>query len=87
MPFLQEFHHIHEIENIDVLIPNFDAELFNFIRLSSELRKIGINTFLPDQAEFEARDKVNLFSFGKKHDLLMPADKVIFQDFGNLRSC
>ena len=23
--------HIHEIEKVDVLIPNFDAELFNFI--------------------------------------------------------
>jgi carbamoyl-phosphate synthase large subunit len=71
--------YINNIEHIDVLIPNFDAELFNFIRLSSEFRKIGINTFLPDQAEFEARDKVNLFRFGKKNNLLMPADKVIFQ--------
>jgi len=69
--------HINNKEHIDVLIPNFDAELFNFIRLSSELRKIGINTFLPDQAEFEARDKINLFRFGKKHGLLMPADKVV----------
>ena len=56
--------------------------MLNFLILSdsaSELRKIGINTFLPDQEEFEARDKVNLFSFGKKHDLLIPADKVIYQ--------
>jgi carbamoyl-phosphate synthase large subunit len=69
--------HIHNIEHIDVLIPNFDAELFNFIKLSKELKKLGINTFMPEQAEFEARDKVNLYAFGKKHDLLVPEDKVI----------
>ncbi|MBK7133797.1 MAG: ATP-grasp domain-containing protein [Bacteroidales bacterium] len=69
--------HIHDIEHIDVLIPNFDAELFNFIKLSSELKKSGINTFMPEQAEFEARDKINLSAFGKKHGLLMPEDKVI----------
>ncbi len=69
--------YIHNIEHIDVLIPNFDAELFNFIRLAPELRKLGINTFMPDQTEFESRDKINLFAFGKKNDLLMPADKVV----------
>ncbi len=69
--------YINKIEHIDLLIPNFDAELYNFIKLSSELRNIGINTFLPEQKEFEARDKINLFSFGKKNDLLMPADKVV----------
>jgi carbamoyl-phosphate synthase large subunit len=69
--------HIQNIEHIDVLIPNFDAELYNFIRLSSELRKLGINTFMPGQAEFEARDKINLFAFGKKYDLLMPEDRIV----------
>lgn len=71
--------HINNIEHIDVLIPNFDAELFNFIKIEDELKKIGINTFLPRQDEFEARDKVNLSRFGKKHDFHMPADKVIYQ--------
>jgi carbamoyl-phosphate synthase large subunit len=71
--------HINNIEHIDVLIPNFDAELFNFIRISGELGKEGIRTFLPTQEEFEAREKINLFRFGKKHDLLMPADMVIYQ--------
>jgi carbamoyl-phosphate synthase large subunit len=69
--------HIHNIEHIDVLIPNFDAELFNFIKLSTELKKSGINTFMPGQSEFEARDKINLSAFGKKYGLLMPEDKVI----------
>ena len=71
--------HINNIEHLDAVIPNFDAELFNFIRISEELNKMGIRTFLPTQEEFEARDKINLFRFGKKHDLPVPADKVIFQ--------
>lgn len=71
--------YINDIEHIDVLIPNFDAELYNFIRLSDELTRIGIRTFLPTQEEFEARDKINLFKFGKKHDLIMPSDKTIYQ--------
>jgi carbamoyl-phosphate synthase large subunit len=76
---LARISHINNIEHIDVIIPNFDAELFNFIRISEELNKSGIKTFLPTQEDFEARDKINLFRFGKKHDLLMPADRVIFQ--------
>jgi carbamoyl-phosphate synthase large subunit len=70
--------HITNIEHIDVLIPNFDAELFNFIRIEEELKKLGINTFLPSLEVFEARDKINLSRFGKKHDLLIPPDKEIF---------
>jgi carbamoyl-phosphate synthase large subunit len=71
--------HITKTEHIDVIIPNFDAELYNFIRIKDELLKLGIKTFLPSQEEFEARDKINLFRFGKKNDLLVPADKIIHQ--------
>ena len=71
--------HIHNIEKIDVLIPNFDAELFNFILLSDNLLKLGIHTFLPGREEFEARDKVNLFRFCNKHGLPTPADAIIYQ--------
>jgi carbamoyl-phosphate synthase large subunit len=71
--------HINNTEHIDVLIPNFDAELFNFIKIGEELGKLGIHTFLPTQEEFEARDKINLYRFGKRHGLLMPEDKVIYQ--------
>ncbi len=70
---------INKIENIDVIIPNFDAELYNFIRISEELRKIGINSYLPGNDEFEARDKLNLHKFGKRYDFLIPPDKSIYQ--------
>ncbi|MDD2798172.1 MAG: ATP-grasp domain-containing protein [Bacteroidales bacterium] len=71
--------HIHDIEELDLIIPNFDAELFNFIKLRNKLKEMGIATFLPDLDQFEARDKVKLYEFGKKHDLMVPADKIIFQ--------
>jgi len=69
--------YIHEIEHIDLIIPNFDAELFNFIKLRDKLENIGIHTFLPELSQFEARDKIKLFEFGKKHGLLMPKDKIL----------
>jgi carbamoyl-phosphate synthase large subunit len=39
--------YIQSQENLDVIIPNFDAELYSFIKLSPKLKKMGINTFLP----------------------------------------
>ena len=71
--------YIHNIEKIDLIIPNFDAELFNFIKLRDKLKEVGINSFLPDLEQFEARDKVKLYEFGKKHKLLVPTDKIIHQ--------
>ncbi len=70
---------IHEQEQIDVIIPNFDAELQNFIKISKDLKKAGIGTFLPSLAQLEARDKVNLYNFGLQHNLLVPADRIIYK--------
>ena len=70
--------YINEIEKIDVLIPNFDAELFNFIRISEDLLKLGIHTFLPTQADFEAREKTKLSEFGRKNGFLVLEDKILY---------
>lgn len=70
--------YIHEKENLAVIIPNFDAELYNFIKIGSSLRSIGIETFLPSIEQFEARDKINLYKFGEKYGLHVPKDKVIY---------
>lgn len=69
---------IHEKENLNVIIPNFDAELFNFIKISSRLNDIGIRTFLPGLEQFNARDKIKLSEFGKKYGFHIPSDKIIF---------
>jgi carbamoyl-phosphate synthase large subunit len=75
---MSRLEYIHSVEKIDVIIPNFDAELHNFIKISKQLKEIGIATFLPSNEQFEARDKVNLFKFGEKHGFLIPRDKTIY---------
>jgi carbamoyl-phosphate synthase large subunit len=76
---LHRLTYIHEKENLDLIIPNFDAELFSFIKLSERLEKMGIHTFLPDLGPFEARHKTTLYKFGNKHHLLVPEDRLIYQ--------
>ncbi|MBE2231832.1 MAG: ATP-grasp domain-containing protein [Chitinophagaceae bacterium] len=83
---LNRLAYIHGKEKIDLLIPNFDAELPNFMKLAPVLQSMGIASFLPDTDMFEARDKVNLYSFGKQHDLLVPRDRIIHQVSG-LHEC
>ncbi len=69
---------IHAKEKIDVIIPNFDAELQNFISIAPRLEQLGIHSFLPTSEMFEARDKLNLYAFGQKHNLFVPKDKAIY---------
>jgi len=64
--------YIHSQEKLDVIIPNFDAELFSFMKLEPELRQQGIHMFLPTFEQFEERQKVNLPAFGKKHGIDVP---------------
>jgi carbamoyl-phosphate synthase large subunit len=75
---LRRLQYIHEKENIQLIIPNFDAELYNFIKMGPSLRSMGIATFLPSLAQFDARDKINLYSFGEKYGLSVPKDKTIY---------
>jgi carbamoyl-phosphate synthase large subunit len=70
--------YIHSKENIDVVIPNFDAELFPFIRLERRLKALGINTFLPTEKQFEERQKINLPEFGKTYGIKVPESEAIF---------
>ena len=76
---MERLQYIHSVEKIDVIIPNFDAELFNFITLSDKLKKeLNINVFVPTLAQFEDRHKANLSAYGKKHKIKVPYGKVIF---------
>jgi carbamoyl-phosphate synthase large subunit len=69
---------IQETEQIDVLIPNFDAELYNFIKIEEDLLKIGIHSFLPSHKQLAQRDKINLSAFGEQHQFKVPANEVVF---------
>lgn len=69
---LERLSYINQQENLDVIIPNFDAELFSFIKLENELKKMGISVFLPTIEQFEERHKTNLPEFGKKYGVKVP---------------
>jgi carbamoyl-phosphate synthase large subunit len=75
---LQQLIIINEQEKIDLIIPNFDAELFNFIKIAKPLNDLGIRTFLPSHAQLESCSKTNLFAFGQQHQLKVPRDKQLF---------
>jgi carbamoyl-phosphate synthase large subunit len=75
---LARLEYIHEQEHLDVIIPNFDAELYPFIKLEQKLKGMGIHMFLPTMHQFEERHKVNLNEFGKKYNINVPHSKVIY---------
>ncbi|NOR86139.1 MAG: ATP-grasp domain-containing protein [Bacteroidales bacterium] len=69
---LSRLEYIQQKENIDVLIPNFDAELYSFMKLERKLLDIGIHTFLPELHQFEERHKNVLPEFGEKYNIKVP---------------
>lgn len=76
---MERMRYIHSIEKIDVVIPNFDAELHNFIKMAPVLeRELGIKSFLPTIEQFEERHKSNLPAFGEKYGIKVPKSKMIF---------
>lgn len=75
---MDRLEYIHEKEKLDLIIPNFDSELYSFIKLSPRLKNMGIHTFLPTLEQFEERQKVNLPDFGKKHNIKVPRSKAVF---------
>ncbi len=74
---LARIDYINSIEKIDVLIPNFDAELYSFMKSEDKLKDMGIHTFLPSLEQFEERHKSNLPDYGKKYEVDVPKSKVI----------
>ena len=75
----ERFNYINSIEDLDFLFPNFDAELFNFIKIQDQLEKqFNIKMVLPTLEQFEARHKVNLFEYGEEHNIKVPFAKMLF---------
>lgn len=69
--------YIHSIEKIDFIIPNFDSELRNYIKISPQLSQQGIHTFLPNVKMLTAIDKKNLFDFCQEHGMSTPKTRYI----------
>jgi carbamoyl-phosphate synthase large subunit len=74
---LNRLEYIHEKEKLNVIIPNFDAELYNFIKIKDKLNDLKIATYLPDIKQFEARDKLRLYDFGVQNGFNVPHDILI----------
>lgn len=76
---LERLSYIIEQEKIDFIIPNFDAELNNFIKLQSRLENLWqVKMFLPTMEQFEARHKTNLSQFGEQYGIKVPFAQPIF---------
>jgi carbamoyl-phosphate synthase large subunit len=71
---IERIEQIHQQEKIDVLIPNFDAELFSFMKNEQRLFDKGIHTFLPSLKQFQEREKDKLTEFGKKYKIKVPGN-------------
>lgn len=74
---IQRIEYINEQEQIDVIIPNFDAELYAFISNEKKLKEKGISVFLPSINQFEERHKANLYEYGEKYGISVPKSKNI----------
>jgi len=74
---LHRLEYIHAVEKLDLIIPNYDAELFNYMKLAPVLAQMGIKTYLPTIEQFEERQKHNLPEYGKKYGLKIPESKPI----------
>lgn len=71
---------INDKENIDLIIPNFDSEIFNFIKLESKIKlKLNTTLFLPLLEQFEERQKFNLSKYARKYQISSPKTKKVNQ--------
>ena len=80
---LERIEFINSREKIDVLIPNFDSELYTFMKSGKRLEAMGIRTFLPGLFQYEERHKANLPAFGEKYGLNVP-DSVEITSIGDI---
>lgn len=70
--FMERIAEINDKEHPDLIIPNFDAELFTFMKAQDRLKEMGISTFLPTLEQYNERNKSDLPEFGKKYGLEVP---------------
>ncbi len=66
---LQRLRELNDKVKIDVIIPNMDGELLNYIRLQDELREMGIHVLLPAEDKLRMQFKIKLVEFCKEHGL------------------
>ncbi len=75
--FIERIEYINSVEDVDIIIPNFDAELYTFIKSEKQLKELGIIVFLPTLEQLEERHKANLSEFGEKYNIKVPKSVAI----------
>jgi carbamoyl-phosphate synthase large subunit len=81
---IERLKYIHSKEQLDVIIPNFDAELMPYMKIKHELDKMGIHTFIPTEEQYLEREKHNLPEFGEKYGFHVPDSEAV-HDIGKLQ--
>lgn len=69
---LKRLEYIHQRERLDLIIPNFDAELVGFIRNRDVLAAMGVKMLVPTLEQLEERQKTRLSEFGERYDIKVP---------------
>ncbi len=64
---------------IDVLIPTLDSELPALLDQEADLDALGIGTFLPSRACYDARSKAKLAELAPEHGLPVPRSEVLVE--------
>jgi carbamoyl-phosphate synthase large subunit len=73
---LERIREIHSKIPLDVLIPTLDSELDAYIRISRELDKMGIKTFLPSEEGLKIRSKAYFERLGEM-EITVPLGQTI----------
>ena len=74
---LERITYIHNLEQLDVIIPNLDSELPNFIAIREELAALGIRMFLPSEEQYQRRSKVNLEKLAAEIGIQTPRTRLV----------
>ena len=62
-PLQARIEQIHKKENLDLIIPTLDSELYGFVKLQPKLNQMGIRLFLPTLEQLNIRAKDNPLNF------------------------
>lgn len=77
-PFMKRIFDIKKTHGLDFIIPNLDAELPIYTRFSSEFENRGIHLFVPNEAQYQLRDKVNIPAVAKKIGIKAPKTHILY---------
>lgn len=69
--------YIHEQVGLNVILPNLDSELPNFISIRSFLDELGIGHFMPTQEQLDLRSKQHLMELGERAGIPVPDTRVV----------